>query len=378
MKIPHNPIYLTGNEQQYIAEAIASGNLCGDGPFTRHCENWLEQTLQCKRALLTHSCTAALEMAVQLCELGPGDEVIIPSFTFTSTATAVVQSGATPVFVDIDPLTCNLFPQCIENAITSHTRCIIPVHYAGNACDMAAIMDIARRHSLWVIEDAAQGLLSQHENKYLGTIGHLGCLSFHESKNIQCGEGGALLINIPKHIARAEILREKGTNRAAFFRGQIDKYTWVDTGSSYLPNELTAAFLWAQLQKADWITSQKIKHLFNYHSKLKALDIAKKIILPPLQDPYLGNAHICYLLTASEEERVALTAHLKMHDILAFFHYVPLHCAIAGKKFGRISGQLPHTIRIANSLLRLPIYPHMGAEDVARVADAVNNFYIKR
>lgn len=376
MKIPHNPIYLTGNEQRYIAEAIASGSLCGDGPFTKYCEKWLEQTLQCKRALLTHSCTASLEMAVQLCGIGPGDEVIMPSFTFSSTATAVVQRGAIPVFVDIDPHTCNIDPQCVENAIGPKTRCIIVVHYAGFPCAMAPIMEIAKRNSIKVIEDAAQGLLAKYDGKYLGSIGTLGCISFHESKNIQCGEGGALLINESSFVESAEIMREKGTNRAAFFRGQIDKYSWVEAGSSYIPSELNAAFLWAQLSAAQWVTEQKISHLFHYHQLLAPLAAQGYIDLPPLPEPYTGNGHICYIITRSLSERTELIKSLQDDGIRAFYHYIPLHSSKAGKKYGRASSALRITDHISDCLLRLPIYPHMTVEQVETVSRAVRKFYI--
>ena len=375
MKIPHNPVYLTGKEQQYIAEAIASGNLCGDGFFTKNCESWLSETLHSERVLLTHSCTAALEMAVHLCGVGPGDEVIMPSFTFSSTATAVVQRGATPVFVDIDPLTCNIDPQNVEKAIGPKTRCIIVVHYAGFPCSMGPIMDIANRYSIRVIEDAAQGLLSKYDGKCLGTIGHFGCMSFHESKNIQCGEGGALFINDPSFIDSAEIMREKGTNRAAFFRGQIDKYTWIEAGSSYIPSELNAAFLWAQLQAAHWVTDRKVERLFHYHQQLAPLTACKKITLPPLLMPYAGNGHICYILTGSLSERTRLICHLRNAGIGAYYHYIPLHSSPAGKKYCRVSGSIDVTNRVSDCLLRLPIYPHMALNDVDAVSANVLDFY---
>ncbi len=318
--IPFNKPYMTGKELWYIAQAHANGHLAGDGSFTKQCQSWLEARTGTQKALLTHSCTAALEMAAILADIQPGDEVILPSYTFVSTANAFVLRGAVPVFVDIRSDTLNLDETQIEAAITERTKAIVPVHYAGVGCDMDAIMAIARRHQLIVIEDAAQGIMSTYKGRPLGSIGHLGTLSFHETKNIISGEGGALLINDPELIQRAEVIREKGTNRSQFFRGQVDKYTWVDIGSSYLPSELIAAFLWAQMEEADTITRRRLALWSVYHQWLESLEKAEKLRRPIIPRECVQNAHMYYILLPSLETRTALIAALKRSDIHPVFH----------------------------------------------------------
>ena len=360
MTIPFNKPYMTGKELYYIAEAHFNGVLAGDGPFTKKCHAWLELREDCKKALLTHSCTAALEMAAILADLQTGDEVIMPSYTFVSTANAFVLRGAVPVFVDIRPDTLNIDERLIEAAITARTRAIPPVHYAGVGCNMNVIMDIARRHNLLVIEDAAQGIMSTWEVRPLGSIGHLGALSFHETKNIISGEGGALLINDERFAERAEIIREKGTNRSQFFRGQVDKYTWVDIGSSYLPGEVIAAFLWAQMEEADHITSSRLSLWERYHQALAPLEAAGRLRRPIIPEAARHNAHMYYILLNSLSMRSHLIAKLKEAGILAVFHYVPLHLSPAGKRFARTHGDLPYTEQLADRLLRLPLWLGLG------------------
>jgi dTDP-4-amino-4,6-dideoxygalactose transaminase len=359
--IPFNKPYMTGKELFYIAEAHFNSMLAGDGPFTKRCHCWLEKKIGSKKALLTHSCTAALEMAAILADLEPGDEVIMPSYTFVSTANAFVLRGATPVFVDIRPDTLNLDETKIEAAITQRTKAIVPVHYAGVGCDMDAIMAIAQRHHLLVIEDAAQGIMSTYQGRPLGSIGHLGALSFHETKNIISGEGGALLINDPAFVQRAEIIREKGTNRSQFFRGQVDKYTWVDIGSSYLPGELIAAFLWAQMEEADAITQRRLALWNGYHQQLESLEKAGKLRRPIIPEECAHNAHMYYLLLPHLESRTAFITSLKERGINAVFHYVPLHSAPAGQRLGRTSGAMTHTENLAERLVRLPLW--LGLEE---------------
>ncbi|MGQ9686805.1 MAG: dTDP-4-amino-4,6-dideoxygalactose transaminase [Thiobacillaceae bacterium] len=356
MQIPFNKPYMTGKELWYIAQAHALGNLAGDGSFTKKCNGWLEQRTGTHKALLTHSCTAALEMAAILADLRPGDEVIMPSYTFVSTANAFVLRGAVPVFVDIRPDTLNIDETKIEAAITERTRAIVPVHYAGVGCEMDTIMAIARRHGLLVIEDAAQGIMATYKGRPLGSIGHLGCLSFHETKNIISGEGGALLVNDPALAERAEIIREKGTNRSQFFRGQVDKYTWVDVGSSYLPSELIAAFLWAQMEEADEITRRRLAIWVNYHQWLEGLERAEKLRRPIIPRECVHNAHMYYILLPDLATRTALIEALKRYDIHPVFHYVPLHSAPSGLKHGRTHGDLTVTEDIADRLLRLPLW----------------------
>ena len=372
--IPFGRPAIVGRELFYIAQAIQNGTISSGGPFTRRCEQWLEQRLPACRVLLAHSCTAALEMAAILADVGPGDEVILPSFTFSSTATAFVLRGATPVFVDIRPDTLNIDPAMIEPAINERTRAIVPVHYAGLACDMHAICRLAEHHGLLVIEDAAQAHLSQHEGRALGTIGHLGCLSFHETKNIISGEGGALIINDPAFVERAEIIREKGTDRTRFFRGQVDKYTWQDIGSSYGPGEIISAFLYGQFEHADAICARRRELYDLYLDGLQPLAASGDIVLPVARGAE-ANGHIFWLLTRDNDTRAELIAFLERQQINAVFHYVPLHSAPAGKRFGRTVGSMDVTDQVADRLLRLPLYLEMSDEDVSRVIQAVGAFF---
>lgn len=370
MSTPFNKPFIIGPELDYIADAVARGHLSGDGHYTRLCHQWLEQNLGARRALLTHSCTAALEMAAILCDIQPGDEVIMPSYTFVSTANAFVLRGGVPVFVDIRADTLNLDEKRIEAAITPKTRAVVPVHYAGVACDMDTIMAIARRRNLLVVEDAAQAVLAEYKGRCPGAIGDLGCLSFHETKNVISGEGGALLINNPDLIERAEIIREKGTNRSKFFRGEVDKYTWVDIGSSFLPSELIGAFLWAQLQHAADIIERRLQLCAIYRGALQDLADDGLLALPQVEPEGIsGNGHMFYLFTRSATERGALLAHLKAAGVHAVFHYVPLHASPAGRKFGRSAGALPVTEDLAERLVRLPLFYNLddaAARDIAR------------
>jgi len=361
MKIPFNKPYLTGNELKYITQAHEKGHLSGDGSFTQKCHTWLEKEIGCVKALLTHSCTGALEMAAILANIGPGDEVIMPSYTFVSTANAFVLRGAVPVFVDIRADTLNLDETKIEAAITSKTRAIVPVHYAGVACEMDTIMEIASRYNLIVIEDAAQGIESSYKGRPLGSIGHLATLSFHETKNIISGEGGALLINSPEMCERAEIIREKGTNRSQFFRGQVDKYTWVDFGSSYLPSDLVAAFLWAQMEEAKNITQRRLDIWNTYHSAFEHLETQGKIRRPFIPPDCKHNAHMYYLLLPDLDSRTAFIRKLAEEDIGAVFHYVPLHDSPMGKKVAKINGELFNTEELSGRLVRLPLW--LGVEE---------------
>lgn len=369
MTIPFNKPYLTGNEYKYIEQAHASRKLAGDGVFTKNCHKWLENKTSAKKALLTHSCTAALEMAAILADIQPGDEVIMPSYTFVSTANAFVMRGGVPVFVDIRPDTLNIDENLIEAAITARTKAIVPVHYAGVACEMDVIMDIAHRHNLLVIEDAAQGIMSTYKGKALGAIGHLGALSFHETKNVISGEGGALLINDEQFVERAEIIREKGTNRSRFFRGEVDKYTWVDIGSSYLPGEVVAAFLWAQLQEAEAITNERLKIWDQYHNELAELEQKGVLRRPIIPSHTKHNAHMYYILLDSLEERTNVINRMKKKDINPVFHYVPLHSSPAGLKFCHVHGHLPVTEDLADRLLRLPLW--FGLQEVKTVCAAI-------
>lgn len=374
INIPFNKPYMTGKELWYISQAHAQGHLAGDGIFTKRCSEWLEQRTGSSKALLTHSCTAALEMAALLADFVEGDEVIMPSYTFVSTANAFALRGATPVFVDIRPDTLNIDENLIEGAITPRTRAIVVVHYAGVACEMDAIMDIARRRGLLVIEDAAQGIMSLYKGRPLGSIGHMGCLSFHETKNIISGEGGALLINDAEFVWRAEIIREKGTNRSQFFRGQVDKYTWCDIGSSFLPGELIAAFLWAQMEAADDITAQRLALWNKYHHALAAFDAEKLIRRPIVPAHCQHNAHMYYLLLPDLERRTAFIKNMKAHGISSVFHYVPLHSAPAGQKYGRVHGDMSTTNSHSDRLVRLPLWVGLADEInqvVATVANAV-------
>lgn len=357
--IPFNKPYMTGRELWYIAQAHTNGHLAGDGMFTKKCHAWLEARTGAHKALLTHSCTASLDMAAMLADIRPGDEVIMPSYTFVSTANAFVLRGGIPVFVDIRPDTLNIDETLIEAAITPRTKAIVPVHYAGVACEMDTIMSIAQRHKLLVIEDAAQAVMSAYKGKTLGTIGHLGAYSFHETKNIISGEGGALLVNDDRFVERAEIIREKGTNRSQFFRGQIDKYTWVDIGSSYLPGEVIAAFLWAQMEEAQSITERRLDTWRRYHEALAPIEEAGKLRRPIIPKDCRHNAHMYYILLESLEKRTEVIAQLKEQNVHAVFHYVPLHNSPAGKKYGRANGELRHTGDLADRLLRLPLWVGM-------------------
>ena len=361
MNIPFNKPYMTGKELWYIAQAHANGHLAGDGSFTKKCNAWLEALTGTHKALLTHSCTAALEMTALLADIQPGDEVIMPSYTFVSTANAFVLRGGVPVFVDIRPDTLNIDEKLIETAITPRTRAIVPVHYAGVACEMDTIMGVAQAHNLLVIEDSAQGIMSTYKDRPLGAIGHIGAYSFHETKNIISGEGGALLVNDARFVERAEILREKGTNRGQFFRGQVDKYTWVDIGSSYLPGEVVAAFLWAQMEDAHSITQRRLRIWQRYQEALAPLEDAGRLRRPIIPGHCQHNAHMYYILLESLEKRTEVITHLKNQGVNAVFHYVPLHSAPMGKKYGRVSGELRHTDNIANRLLRLPLW--VGLDD---------------
>jgi dTDP-4-amino-4,6-dideoxygalactose transaminase len=354
--IPFNKPYMTGKELWNIAQAHANGHLAGDGQFSKKCQQWLEAKTGTKKALLTHSCTAALEMAAILADIKPGDEVIMPSYTFVSTANSFVLRGATPVFVDIRNDTLNLDETKIEDAITAKTKVIVPVHYAGVGCEMDTIMEIASQHSLLVVEDAAQGIMSTYKGRPLGSIGSLGTLSFHETKNVISGEGGGLLINDGALVERSEIIREKGTDRSQFFRGEVDKYTWQDVGSSFLPSELVAAFLWAQLEEADSITSARLESWCYYNDLL--WDIASKglIRLPIVPGDCQHNAHMYYVLLHSGTDRASLLSELKTDGVGAIFHYVPLHSSPAGEKFGRVSGTLPVTESVSSRLVRLPLW----------------------
>ena len=365
-----------GTELKYIREAVvAKRKISGDGFFTKQCHAWLESRFGTQKALLTTSGTTALEMAALLCDLRPGDEVILPSFTFSSTATAFVLAGARLVFVDIRPDTMNLDEMKIEPAITNRTRVIVPVHYAGVACEMDAIMDIARRHNLLVVEDAAQGVMSTYKGRPLGTIGDFGCLSFHETKNYSMGEGGALLIRDSAYNERAEIIREKGTDRQRFLRGQVDKYTWEEYGSSYLPSDLNAAYLWAQLEQADKINADRLASWNTYRQALEPLERFGCLVLPTLPEGCAHNGHMFYVKCASLAERTALIAHLATRDVLAVFHYVPLHSSPAGQRYGRFDGEDTYTTVEGDRLVRLPLYYAMKPEDLETVIKAVKEFY---
>lgn len=368
----------TGDELMYIEQAINSGKISGDGTFTRKATEWLEQRFDAQKVLLTTSGTSALDMAALLCELQPGDEVIMPSFTFSSTATAFALTGARLVFVDIRPDTMNIDETKIESAITEKTRVLCVMHYAGVACEMDAIMDLARRHKLIVVEDAAQAVMGSYKGRALGTIGDLGCYSFHETKNYSMGEGGAIVINNEKFNERAEILREKGTNRSKFYRGQVAKYNWVDIGDSYLPSELNVAYLWPQLLKADDINNDRLNSWHEYYSAFAPLADKGLVTLPVVPEGCVHNAHMFYLKCASLEERTALINYLKERGIMAVFHYVPLHSAPAGLKYGRFDGEDVYTTAESDKLVRLPMYYGLTKEDRDAVIKAVLSFYGER
>lgn len=373
--IPFNVPPLVGTEFDYVKQAVENRKICGDGPFTKMCNEWFEKRFSAQKVLLTTSGTTALDMAMLLCDLKPGDEVILPSFTFSSTATSAVLAGAKLVFVDIRPDTMNIDETKIEAAITDRTKVIVPVHYAGVACEMDTIMDIARRHGLMVVEDAAQGVMSTYKGKALGTIGDFGCYSFHETKNYSMGEGGALVINNPAYNERAEILREKGTNRAKFFRGQVDKYTWVDFGDSYLPSELNAAYLWGQLEKADEINENRLNTWEFYRRNLRSLSLSGKVMMPVIPEGCVHNAHMFYLKLKNLQERTAFINHMKAQGVLTVFHYVPLHSAPAGQKFGRFHGEDTYTTAESERLVRLPLYYGMTEADRQTVVDSVCAFF---
>ena len=365
----------TGNEFTYIKQAVEAHKICGDGQFTKKCNAWIEERFGAHKALLTTSGSTALDMAAILCGLQPGDEVILPSYTFSSTANSFVLAGAKLVFVDVRPDTMNIDETKIEAAITEKTKVIVPVHYAGVACDMDAIMEIARRHHLKVVEDAAQGVMSTYRGKALGTIGDFGCFSFHETKNYSMGEGGALLINDPAYDEAAEILREKGTNRSKFFRGQVDKYTWVDFGDSYLPSDMNAAYLWAQLEIADEMNEDRLRVWNAYDRAFRPLEAQGKVTLPCVPEGCVHNAHMYYLKCRDLEERTAFIAAMKEQGIQTVFHYVPLHSAPAGIKFGRFSGEDRYTTAESERLVRLPLYYHLAEEDLSKVIGAVTGFF---
>jgi len=375
MKINFNVPPYVDKAAEYIQECVQNQKICGDGAYTRLCNEWFEKRTGSKKCLLTTSCTHATELAALLVEVKPGDEVIMPAYTFVSTADAFVLRGAVPVFVDIRPDTMNIDETKIEAAITEKTRGIVPVHYAGVSCEMDTIMEIAKNYNLWVIEDAAQGVLASYKGQALGTIGDFGCFSFHETKNYSMGEGGALLIRDEKHVEDAEIMREKGTNRSKYYRGQIDKYTWVNYGSSYLPSDMNAAYLYAQLEIADEINNARLTLWNQYYEKLTPLSKAGKIELPVVPDGCVHNAHMFYIKAKDIEERTELISHLKANDILAVFHYIPLHTAPAGLKYGRFHGEDVYTTKESERLLRLPMYYGLTSEEVDFICEKVIEFY---
>ena len=360
---------------EYIRQAVENQKICGDGEFTKKCNAWIEKNTGCKKALLTTSCTHATELAALLADIQPGDEVIMPAYTFVSTADAFVLRGAIPVFVDIRPDTMNIDETKIEAAITDRTKAIVPVHYAGVSCEMDVIMDIAKRYQLYVIEDAAQGIMSTYKGQALGTFGEFGCFSFHETKNFSMGEGGAILLRDEKYVEAAEIFREKGTDRSKFYRGQVDKYRWVDFGSSYLPSDMNAAYLWAQLEKAQAITDARLAIWNQYHEELQILQEKGKLELPYVPEHCTHNAHMFYVKAKDLEERTALIDFLKQNDILAVFHYVPLHTAPAGLKYARFHGEDVYTTKESDRLIRLPLYYGLEKEQVTYICEKVKEFY---
>lgn len=376
--IPFNRPPYAGNEYMHIMDSIKSSKISGDGGFTKKCHRWLEERLGCKKVLLTTSCTHALEMAAILLDIKDGDEIIVPSYTFVSTANAFVLRGAKIVFVDIRPNTMNIDESKIEEAITPKTKAIVPVHYAGVACEMDAIMDIAKRHNLFVVEDAAQGMMSSYKGKALGTIGHLAAFSFHETKNYtSAGEGGLLLVNDEGFMQRAEIIREKGTNRSQFFRGMVDKYSWVDIGSSYLMNDVSAAYLWGNLEKADEINLNRLNSWQKYHDGLKELENDGYLELPKIPNGCVHNAHMFYIKVKNLDERTKLIDYLKENDINAAFHYVPLHSAPAGLKFGRFHGVDKFTTQESERLFRLPMYYQIKTNEINMVTESIRAFFGK-
>lgn len=364
-----------GTEFEYMKQAVANHKICGDGPFTKKCDEWLEKRFDAKKVMLTTSGSSALDMAALLCGIKTGDEVILPSFTFSSTANAFVLAGAKLVFVDIRPDTMNIDETKIEAAVTEKTKVICPVHYAGVACEMDVIMDIAKRHNIKVVEDAAQGVMSTYKGKALGTIGDFGCYSFHETKNYSMGEGGAIVINNENYIEKAEILREKGTNRSQFFRGQVAKYNWVDFGDSYLQSDLNAAYLWAQLEQADKINNNRLKTWNTYYNALKPLADKGVLELPVVPEDCIHNAHMFYIKCKDLKTRQAFIEYMRKNDILCVFHYVPLHTAPAGKKFGRFCGVDEHTTSDSDRLVRLPLYYDIDKNDLKKVIEKILEFF---
>jgi len=369
--IPFNWPHMTGKELHYIAESHLNGRLAGDGPFTKRCHEWLERRTGSAKALLTHSCTAALEMSALLLNIQPGDEIIMPSYTFVSTANAFVLRGGIPVFVDIREDTLNIDEKLIEAAITEKTRAIAVVHYAGVSCEMDSILEIAHRHNLAVVEDAAQGLMASYRGRALGTLGDLGTISFHETKNVISGEGGALLVNDPRLVSRAEIIREKGTDRTRFLRGQVDKYTWQDVGSSFLPGEIVAAFLWAQFENAQQITDERLERWYLYHEMIAPLESSGLLRRPVIPPECQHNAHLYYILANTPQERGTLLDDFKKRGILSLFHYVPLHSSPAGQRYGRTSGTLPFTEELSQRLIRLPLWCSISQEQQQCVVNSL-------
>ena len=369
------PPYI-GTEEKYIKEAINSHAICGDGQFTKKCSKWMEEKFSVNRVLLTTSCSSSLEMAAILAGIEPGDEVIMPAFTFVSTANAFVLRGAKIVFVDIRPDTMNIDENLIEAAITEKTKAIVPVHYAGVGCEMDKILEIAKRHNLLVIEDAAQGVMAKYKDRFLGTIGDIGCYSFHETKNYSMGEGGAIVLRDDRFLEMAEIIREKGTNRSKFYRGQVDKYTWIEHGSSYLPSELNAAYLWGQLEEADKINDNRLETWNYYNESLKQLEIDGYITRPYIPKECTHNAHMYYIKVKDLEERTKLIQYLKENEVQAVFHYVPLHTAPAGIKYDRFCGEDRYTTKESERLLRLPMYYGITKEDREKVVRLIKEFFI--
>ena len=366
-----------GTEKKYVKQAIKAHKICGDGVFTKKCSIWMENRFNAKEILLTTSCSSALEMSALLADIKPGDEVIMPAFTFVSTANAFVLRGAKIVFVDIRPDTMNIDENLIEAAITDRTKAIVPVHYAGVACEMDKILAIAKKHNLLVIEDAAQGVMAKYKDKYLGTIGDIGCYSFHETKNYSSGEGGAVVFKDNRYTEMAEIIREKGTNRSKFFRGQVDKYTWVECGSSYLPSDINAAYLWAELEQADKINDNRLATWNYYNENLKILEDEGYIQRPYIPEECKHNAHMYYIKAKDLEERTNLIKYLKENGVQAVFHYIPLHTAPAGIKYGRFNGEDKYTTKESDRLLRLPMYYNLQKEDAEKVVQTIKDFYTK-
>ncbi len=371
--IPFNKPFMTGKELAYIGQAHSGAHLSGDGPFTKKCHQWLEEKVKCAKALLTHSCTAALEMTAVLIDIQRGDEIIMPSYTFVSTANAFVLRGGVPVFVEIRPDTLNIDESRIEAAITPRTKAIVVVHYGGVGCEMDTILAIAHQHGLVVVEDAAQGVMATYKGRPLGGIGHLGAYSFHETKNVIAGEGGALLVNDVRFCDRAEIIREKGTDRSRFFRGEVDKYTWQHIGSSFLPSELTAAFLWAQMEEAEALTRRRRETWDLYHAVFEPMEKAGLLTRPVVPPECIHNAHMYYILVSDVETRARLLFKLKAQGINAIFHYVPLHSSPAGRKYGRVHGELTVTQSLSDRIVRLPMWVGLSSNDVERIASAIKS-----